>query len=198
METIGEKIKRIRIEKRLSKKEVAEICGLSPSSYLYIEEGKTKSISIEVGKGIARALEVSFTDLFEIEDVYKTKFERLKKNIRTYDQHFDETIELYKDGILSHLIRASSQIVNTYSILMEIAEGEKSKGILLGVIKDFLKAEYINLQNNISDGFFSLKEYKSLIKHLNKIQTEFKVIDLTDNEFLREIDISDVDLQSSP
>lgn len=67
MEPVGEKIKQIRKSKGINQTVVADICGIKQSSYANIENGKTQTISIEVGKGIAKALGVSFVDLFEIE-----------------------------------------------------------------------------------------------------------------------------------
>ncbi len=68
MESIHEKIKRIRVEKRINQIELANSIGVSRSAYILIENGSTKSISIELGKRIAKALEASFNELFDIEN----------------------------------------------------------------------------------------------------------------------------------
>jgi len=67
MESINEKIKRIRLEAGVNQAVVARSAGLKQSSYASIEKGDTKAISIEVGRGIAKALGLSFNELFEIE-----------------------------------------------------------------------------------------------------------------------------------
>lgn len=67
MESINEKIKQLRIKTGVSQAEVSRSAGIKQSSYASIEKGDTKSISIEVGKGIAKALGISFNELFEIE-----------------------------------------------------------------------------------------------------------------------------------
>ena len=65
--SIHEKIRILRRSKGLSQITVADICKIKQSSIAQIESGKTQTISIEIGKGIAKALGVSFTELFEIE-----------------------------------------------------------------------------------------------------------------------------------
>lgn len=72
METIGEKIRRIRKSKGISQIAVADTCNIKQSSFANIESGKTQNITIEIGKGIANALNVSFNELFEIEDLEQT------------------------------------------------------------------------------------------------------------------------------
>lgn len=67
MESINEKIKRIRLEAGVNQADVARSAGIKQSSYASIEKGDTKAISIEVGKGIAKALRISFNELFDIE-----------------------------------------------------------------------------------------------------------------------------------
>ena len=80
MNDIHKKIKQIRVSKGIKQKQVADKAGIKPSSYFSIEEGKTKNISIEVGKGIARALDIPFTKLFEIEDT-GSEIEHLKATV---------------------------------------------------------------------------------------------------------------------
>ncbi len=67
MESIHEKIKKLRTLRNISQSQMAKIVGITRATYVFIENGKTQNISIEVGKGIARALDVPFTELFEIE-----------------------------------------------------------------------------------------------------------------------------------
>ncbi|WP_372648013.1 helix-turn-helix domain-containing protein [Draconibacterium sp.] len=68
---INEKIRRLRIEKGISQADVASQSGIKQASYSNIEKpqskGGNKSISIDIGKGIAKALGVSFNELFDIE-----------------------------------------------------------------------------------------------------------------------------------
>lgn len=67
MESLNERLKKKRNELGLSQTFVAELAGITQSAYAQIENGNTKSITIEAGKGIAKALNVPFSELFEIE-----------------------------------------------------------------------------------------------------------------------------------
>lgn len=62
-----EEIKKYRTQKNLSQGKMAEIIGISQAAYAKIECGITQNITIDIGKGIAKALEISFNELFEIE-----------------------------------------------------------------------------------------------------------------------------------
>jgi len=69
MESIGDKLKRIRKEKSLSQSNIAAYCGISQAAYAKIENGTTQNITIGIGKGIANALLISFNELFEVDSV---------------------------------------------------------------------------------------------------------------------------------
>jgi transcriptional regulator with XRE-family HTH domain len=66
MNTIGKKIKVLRVQNGLSLKELGSLIGLSDTAILKIENGKTKNITIEIGKELAKAFNISFNELFEI------------------------------------------------------------------------------------------------------------------------------------
>lgn len=107
MESINEKIKRIRIEIGINQADVARSAGIKQSSYASIEKGDTKSISIEVGKGIAKALRISFNELFDIENAdnknnLQEEIEKLKKTIESLEEQLDDKRQLnlaYKNTI---------------------------------------------------------------------------------------------------
>lgn len=96
MESLGEKIKKIRKAKGISQTIVSEMCGIKQSSFANIETGKTQNISIEVGKGIARALGILFDELFEIESTTYLKdnstkeFESFRKEIESLNERINE------------------------------------------------------------------------------------------------------------
>lgn len=69
MESLNDRLKKKRKEIGLSQTAVAELAGITQSAYAQIENGNTKSITIEAGKGIAEALGISFNVLFDIETV---------------------------------------------------------------------------------------------------------------------------------
>lgn len=67
MDTIGDRIKKLRKAKGLSLMQLANKLIVSDMTLSKIETGKTKSITIELGKKLCSALDVSFSDLFEID-----------------------------------------------------------------------------------------------------------------------------------
>lgn len=62
MEEIGERIADLRKQTKLTQKQLAEIVGVSGGMIAQIERG-TKTLSLQLGKAIARALNV---DILEI------------------------------------------------------------------------------------------------------------------------------------
>lgn len=108
MKSIGSKILRTRTEQGLSKAYMSRSCGLTQTAYANIEDEKTKSISIETGKKIAKALNIGFTELFEIEiptqaiDQNKKEIEQLKKRIEE----------------LEDINRTKSRLINIYESQM--------------------------------------------------------------------------------
>lgn len=93
MSSFGQKIKQLRESMGISQKQVAEAAGIKPSSYFHIENGKTQSITIEVGKGIAKALGISFDELFEIESASDSR----KKLLDLIDEQENTIQKLNKD-----------------------------------------------------------------------------------------------------
>jgi len=71
METIGEKIKRIRKSINLTQKELAEKAGITQSALVAIEKGKTRNIFLEVANGIARSLNVPLGYLLDADEENK-------------------------------------------------------------------------------------------------------------------------------
>ena len=71
MEKVNDKIRRLRKQKGLSQREVAQVAGIRQSSIASIEKGDTVNMSLESAVGIAKALEVNFNELFDIEVLIK-------------------------------------------------------------------------------------------------------------------------------
>lgn len=67
MEEILKRIKAYRKERGLSQSDLSKKLNISQTAYAKIEAGKTTSISLEVCKKLAKALQVDFGSLFEIE-----------------------------------------------------------------------------------------------------------------------------------
>ena len=170
MELIHNKIKQLRKSKGISQKEVAAFAGVTQSSFALIESGKTQNISIEVGKGIAKALDIPFTELFEIEDsgmvvekleqkvielediikIYedsgKDIDERLKELKLTIDLLLKK-IEIYKRAIYEVLVMNSHGRISIYN---EKIKNEPSKEKLLElekkkIILERLENKYLEL-----------------------------------------------------
>jgi transcriptional regulator with XRE-family HTH domain len=95
MEVLHSKIKRLRLEKRIGQTEIAEIIGISRSAYIQIENGITKNISVDLGQSIARSLDISFVDLFDIE----TNLPELKK-LSQENESLRDRIEMLEKDIL--------------------------------------------------------------------------------------------------
>ncbi|HSP47758.1 MAG TPA: helix-turn-helix transcriptional regulator [Clostridiaceae bacterium] len=64
MVTIGENIKRVRKEKKLTQKDLGEIVGISNTYLSDIEIGRTNP-SIKTLKRIAKGLDVSYVELLK-------------------------------------------------------------------------------------------------------------------------------------
>jgi len=142
MESIGEKIKRIRKSKGISQTTVSNTCGIKQSSYANIENGKTQNITIEIGKGIAKALKISFNDLFDIEieaveSLRKELNAQLEKTSKSLGQfaewaqkdqiiikQYEEIIRYQKSAIISSIIYSYE---NIYKNLQVSKEDEKEK-----------------------------------------------------------------------
>lgn len=131
VETIHEKIKRLRIERRINQIELANSIGVSRSAFILMENGSTKSISVDIGKKLAEKLGVSFNELFEVEnpelETAKKEIERLKKS-----SDFNEAIlKLARDQskdieYKSKLMDKLSKFVNLL-FFMELANKQKLK-----------------------------------------------------------------------
>lgn len=96
-----QKIKDRRKELKLTQKEVAKkissILPISQAAYAKIESGKTSSISIEYGKCIAKALEISFNELFEIETPYNKRLAELENEKRELENEIIQLKEQLDD-----------------------------------------------------------------------------------------------------
>ena len=62
--TLGLRIKKLRLEKKISQTEVAYRCGFDKSNYNTIESGK-RNVTITSLLKISKALDVALIDLFD-------------------------------------------------------------------------------------------------------------------------------------
>jgi transcriptional regulator with XRE-family HTH domain len=97
-----EKIRKIRLAKKISQDEIAEKAGLSRVAYTYLENGKTnpEAIKLVSAIGIAQALNIPFNDLFEIENSKEMELTneivRLKRELENCKKEL-EKIKLERD-----------------------------------------------------------------------------------------------------
>jgi transcriptional regulator with XRE-family HTH domain len=94
METLGERIKRIRKSINLTQKELAEKAGITQSALVAIEKGKTRNIFLEVAKGIARSLNVSFDYLYDMDEA--KRIDRFLENIKQLEDQLETEKRLNK------------------------------------------------------------------------------------------------------
>lgn len=108
MEDLKQKIKRIRKEKRISQAELAESAGISRISYTYFENGTTDKLSLDAAVGIAKALDMSFNELFDIPvktDDMKIRLELTKEieNLKSeFESQYNQIVlsrDLYKERL---------------------------------------------------------------------------------------------------
>ena len=206
MESLNEKIKRLRKEARISQTEMAKFAGINQASYSNIEKGETKSISIEVGRGIARALNISFVELFEIElatkdtHVEDDEIKELRKQIEALRKKNEElksensvlsllvkTLENEKEHIKANLVM---QMVSDYSFETGLADngllgpenkekrGERSR--LISVIK---KSFDRNKDYYIKTGFLSESDFENHYKEMRGMYENMPDDKPTSNEF---------------
>ncbi|NQU88185.1 MAG: helix-turn-helix domain-containing protein [Mariniphaga sp.] len=108
MDPLHEKIRRLRIEKHITQVEIASAAKLSRSAYIMFEKGESETLSIKAGKGIAKTLDISFVELFEIENSgleslnFQIEIKKLEKKIEDYEKRIadqDYLIEVLKNEL---------------------------------------------------------------------------------------------------
>lgn len=194
MDSYNEKIKKQRIQKNISQVEMAKAAGLSRGAYLAFENSNdSKNLTLKSAKGIAKALGVSFNELFEIDfygNDWQTKTQEnidqlwnsLKEKNKLIEQKdlLIEMLQKEKDRFKMSVIQS---IANFWDLrLMEIenqinnTDSEKEKELLLISKNQALRNKDFMINNFISVGFLSQEdidnyysllrqEYESLIKN---------------------------------
>src|SRR5674476_1638028 len=104
MKGIEGKIMKLRIEKGISKADMSRACSITPTAYSNIEEDLTESINIETGRKIAKALGISFNELFEIEGDSQ-KIDELNNEIQLFKNRIAE-----KSLLIESLINEKAHI----------------------------------------------------------------------------------------
>ncbi|GAB5615703.1 hypothetical protein JCM31739_05280 [Faecalimonas canis] len=83
--TIGEKIKTLRQKKRLTQKQLGDLCGMADSAIRRYENGRAKP-KIETLQKIADALDIKISELISLNDAIGSVLETTEENriIHTY------------------------------------------------------------------------------------------------------------------
>jgi transcriptional regulator with XRE-family HTH domain len=189
MESINEKIKRLRIESGVNQAEVARSAGIKQSSYASIEKGDTKSITIEVGKGIAKALKISFNELFEIEsEELKEEFsEKLKeitealekmaenaKKDKTIIDLLERIITFQTTSMISSIYTSADVVLKRKILGSRVEDVEKLNEILLEYVLQLKNALILGSVFN-SDAFEKFENMLADRDHFDNKEFEFKL-----------------------
>ena len=117
---VGDNIKRIRIAKELSQKEVLTLANLDPAQYSRIENGKTDP-SINTLERISKALGVTLSELFNTTDNLK--------DVASLDKSIMEKVNL-----IDSLTKEEKQTI--YTMLDAFVSKRKLKDALKNVLHD--------------------------------------------------------------
>ncbi|QGY44171.1 helix-turn-helix domain-containing protein [Maribellus comscasis] len=200
MKPIGEKIKELRKSKGINQISVAEACGIKQSSYANIENGKTQAISIEVGKGIAKALSIPFDELFEIEYSNDTiiklenQLKEEEEKVKKLEERINEKniiIESFRKEILQYkakwlwpklienlsIIGRSEMKLNGVNSEKQIEELEEIINYNIGQFKDkisvVLDSGIVDRYNLMDHILLNSPILQNIIREKTKSKTEF-------------------------
>lgn len=128
---LGKKIIGLRESKGLSIRKLAKIIEISDTALAKIETGKTTSITVDSGKSIAKALGISFNELFDIElpdnekeiELFKTEIHKLTQKIKDKEetlQQTTKTLELNNE-LLRHYEKINVAVYQQSLIIVDDA-----------------------------------------------------------------------------
>lgn len=191
-----ERLKQLRKQKGISQNTVATAAGISIAAYSNIENGISKSITIEAGKGIAKALEVPFVELFEIE-ISDSNTEALNKEIRNLNltikdlsdklnsaksqiddkesiiNYLKKEKEIYKSSVIISIMSDYDFNSNNLKEQIKTAKTDNEKLILQKKMDHLTRNRDYLIKNFIHIGFFDQKDidlyYKELKEHYSTL-----------------------------
>lgn len=175
MDTLGKKIKNLRIQKGISKVDVARICGITQTAYANIENDITKSITIEIGKGIARALSMNFNELFNSEE-NEDRFTELNNRIGLLNEKIEE---------LKSRISDKDLLISTISRQLKFLKYQ-----VVAMTEFSYWAQYKNCEDQL-DNCIDEKEREKILTEMSEIIEEEKACfaDLVKNGTLEQNDV---------
>lgn len=178
METIGDKIKGLRKSKGLSLMDLANILSVSDTSLSKIETGKTKNVTVEFGKSLAKALNISFVDLFEIEvkankesEILVSEIEDLKKKIEEKTLLIDLLLreqEIFKRTSVQAIVSYSDNIISRIDEELKIAKTDNERAYLEAQKRSQIVTKQHMIDNFLHIGFFNQSDIDSYYKELRE------------------------------
>jgi transcriptional regulator with XRE-family HTH domain len=178
-----EKIKQFRKQKNLSQAQIAESIGISQAAFAKIESGETKSITIEVGKGIAIALGIPFYEIFDIEPSKENseQIEKLKIENESLKKQLEEKVqilELLKNEkahvSLYLLMRLFGRLeIGLQALEAEILKSETEEEKIKLAKKKLAIASDFTFDKNyyINNGFITQFEYNDYFEEMKNVYT---------------------------
>ena len=119
-----EKIKVLRVKKGKSQTQMAELLGITQAGYANIESNIKGKLSLAYAVGIAKALEVGFNELYNIDgdsqkiDSLNNEIETLKNRIKELEEQLEDKRRivslLENDDILSQIALTIRSIIEPY------------------------------------------------------------------------------------
>lgn len=122
---VGTRLKKIREEKKLNKKEISEMIGISYSYYKAIENG-TKSPSLDIINRIAKSLSIS--PLYLLNDrveIMETLVSEEEKRLRQIFEDIPEKNKRLVTGLITQAARLKVLLDDNWKDILENGEYEK-------------------------------------------------------------------------
>ena len=174
---ILEKIKILRIQKGISQTKMAGELGISQPGYANIEIGNTGNIPLNVAVGIAKVLDVSFVELFDIPlslkdtEVEDTEIAELRKQINELNKKNEELRGRLTDKeLLIKYFSKSNQNIRDY-LVKKIADEYRDKDHELSKMQLPFDAE--NTPENLAKQNNVLEQMDLLTEKIKKEYREF-------------------------
>lgn len=152
MESIGTKIKQIRLSKNIKQSDIIKASNISRTKYISIENSDdfgAKNISIEAGIGIAKTLGVPFTELFEIEDS-NTISVKLSNEVAENEKEIEKLKNILKDKAIMVEMYQNEKIRISKDIYDFLEETHDLQIHYLNKMDSLLSLQRSEIQNIIS------------------------------------------------
>lgn len=183
METVSERLKRIRKAKGLSQKKISELCGIEQSSYSLIENGKQTSISVETGRKLCNALDVSFFELFDIPSPSNHKAKDLEIEISKLKKELNDKIKIVdlleseksnlKDFFVMQFVSSYQYNIGFLNDLIDESTNEDFKMKMKNKRLKFIEFEKKTQKQYIDMKLFSKEDITSYVNEMKEMGIPF-------------------------